>query len=144
MDPISCHQIRSKPGSDFVSPNPIHQPDSGVKVGPQKNHHNFKSLPRCRRKKNLKNPKSPFFLAQCLWTSGRKTSAETTTAQKPSSPRETSSWNNGSSCWRASRIGIRWPDRHPTGTHYSLRTQRDRSEERRVGKECRSRWSPYH
>ena len=22
--------------------------------------------------------------------------------------------------------------------------QRDRSEERRVGKECRSRWSPYH
>ena len=23
-------------------------------------------------------------------------------------------------------------------------TMRDRSEERRVGKECRSRWSPYH
>ena len=23
-------------------------------------------------------------------------------------------------------------------------TQLDRSEERRVGKECRSRWSPYH
>ena len=23
-------------------------------------------------------------------------------------------------------------------------TQKDRSEERRVGKECRSRWSPYH
>ena len=23
-------------------------------------------------------------------------------------------------------------------------TQMDRSEERRVGKECRSRWSPYH
>ena len=23
-------------------------------------------------------------------------------------------------------------------------TQRNRSEERRVGKECRSRWSPYH
>ena len=23
-------------------------------------------------------------------------------------------------------------------------TVRDRSEERRVGKECRSRWSPYH
>ena len=22
--------------------------------------------------------------------------------------------------------------------------ERDRSEERRVGKECRSRWSPYH
>src|SRR3712207_9515471 len=28
----------------------------------------------------------------------------------------------------------------PDGRHRSL----DRSEERRVGKECRSRWSPYH
>ena len=26
----------------------------------------------------------------------------------------------------------------------ALRAQEDRSEERRVGKECRSRWSPYH
>src|SRR2546426_553541 len=26
----------------------------------------------------------------------------------------------------------------------ALRIGRDRSEERRVGKECRSRWSPYH
>src|SRR3984957_20831747 len=26
----------------------------------------------------------------------------------------------------------------------SRRTKSDRSEERRVGKECRSRWSPYH
>src|SRR3712207_7286770 len=25
-----------------------------------------------------------------------------------------------------------------------MRRRRDRSEERRVGKECRSRWSPYH
>ena len=25
-----------------------------------------------------------------------------------------------------------------------MRLQNDRSEERRVGKECRSRWSPYH
>ena len=28
-------------------------------------------------------------------------------------------------------------DEHPVGRHL-------RSEERRVGKECRSRWSPYH
>ena len=28
---------------------------------------------------------------------------------------------------------------HPDGVHTQLR-----SEERRVGKECRSRWSPYH
>ena len=27
---------------------------------------------------------------------------------------------------------------------YNRRTDRERSEERRVGKECRSRWSPYH
>ena len=26
----------------------------------------------------------------------------------------------------------------------ALSNQRGRSEERRVGKECRSRWSPYH
>ena len=25
-----------------------------------------------------------------------------------------------------------------------IRAQKQRSEERRVGKECRSRWSPYH
>ena len=28
--------------------------------------------------------------------------------------------------------------------HYTLSTENMRSEERRVGKECRSRWSPYH
>ena len=27
---------------------------------------------------------------------------------------------------------------------YTTPTERSRSEERRVGKECRSRWSPYH
>src|SRR2546430_9226438 len=29
-------------------------------------------------------------------------------------------------------------------TVVGTRSQQDRSEERRVGKECRSRWSPYH
>ena len=28
--------------------------------------------------------------------------------------------------------------------HYSPQDRETRSEERRVGKECRSRWSPYH
>ena len=28
--------------------------------------------------------------------------------------------------------------------HYGNIVDEDRSEERRVGKECRSRWSPYH
>src|SRR5437870_9066986 len=29
-------------------------------------------------------------------------------------------------------------------SRFSIRTENLRSEERRVGKECRSRWSPYH
>src|SRR5260221_12651059 len=29
-------------------------------------------------------------------------------------------------------------------THEKVQGKEDRSEERRVGKECRSRWSPYH
>ena len=33
--------------------------------------------------------------------------------------------------------------KHHDGTFY-LRIEDTRSEERRVGKECRSRWSPYH
>ena len=30
------------------------------------------------------------------------------------------------------------------GANYAITTNGARSEERRVGKECRSRWSPYH
>ena len=30
------------------------------------------------------------------------------------------------------------------GTPITVRAKKERSEERRVGKECRSRWSPYH
>ena len=32
----------------------------------------------------------------------------------------------------------------PSGVAYETMKADDRSEERRVGKECRSRWSPYH
>src|SRR5258705_6562302 len=32
----------------------------------------------------------------------------------------------------------------PNGASFTLVTLNVRSEERRVGKECRSRWSPYH
>ena len=37
-------------------------------------------------------------------------------------------------------------ERHPQiqGAMHALRNAERRSEERRVGKECRSRWSPYH
>ena len=30
------------------------------------------------------------------------------------------------------------------GVAYNVTVEENRSEERRVGKECRSRWSPYH
>src|SRR3989454_10447730 len=48
------------------------------------------------------------------------------------------------------RRSRRTTSRHPTATAphgpaaSARRAQRARSEERRVGKECRSRWSPYH
>src|SRR3712207_8856314 len=34
--------------------------------------------------------------------------------------------------------------RTPSGLAYAIAAREARSEERRVGKECRSRWSPYH
>src|SRR5689334_24141798 len=52
-----------------------------------------------------------------------------------------------------SRRALRPPRRCPTATRTGRRSPargstpargRTRSEERRVGKECRSRWSPYH
>src|SRR2546430_8352346 len=54
--------------------------------------------------------------------------------------------------WRRLCRGRRWLKRHPTDERRRLPVWRSlvlwrslvRSEERRVGKECRSRWSPYH
>ena len=41
--------------------------------------------------------------------------------------------------------GAIWLDMSLFGSHDQVMTvARSRSEERRVGKECRSRWSPYH
>src|SRR2546430_4669261 len=39
---------------------------------------------------------------------------------------------------------FRYPERTEEGPAYLNWFARNRSEERRVGKECRSRWSPYH
>ena len=46
----------------------------------------------------------------------------------------------------ASQIHFNWPPdyAHPAVTPEQLGEAAKRSEERRVGKECRSRWSPYH
>ena len=46
-------------------------------------------------------------------------------------------------------VGVQWKQGKPNvedkNISYELTFQiKDRSEERRVGKECRSRWSPYH
>src|SRR5215216_7308005 len=48
--------------------------------------------------------------------------------------------------WRAASAGRRTRRRAATWSPATTRTSRrwTRSEERRVGKECRSRWSPYH
>ena len=39
--------------------------------------------------------------------------------------------------------GVLTPEELPAAIA-ALKTEMERSEERRVGKECRSRWSPYH
>src|SRR5438034_9243026 len=41
-------------------------------------------------------------------------------------------------------VAQRQPIRGQRGLVIALAFERERSEERRVGKECRSRWSPYH
>src|SRR5229473_8570482 len=55
----------------------------------------------------------------------------------------------GNASWRILRIGngvVRVADAkgQPPSMPFWLGEAPDRSEERRVGKECRSRWSPYH
>src|ERR1039457_7393642 len=35
-------------------------------------------------------------------------------------------------------------EQNPSGAGHCMELEEYRSEERRVGKECRSRWSPYH
>ena len=39
---------------------------------------------------------------------------------------------------------IKWPAETRSAMVIAVSHPQDRSEERRVGKECRSRWSPYH
>ena len=48
--------------------------------------------------------------------------------------------------WRGAKIVVITPDYNPTAIHADqwISINPGRSEERRVGKECRSRWSPYH
>ena len=38
----------------------------------------------------------------------------------------------------------KWSNENPDRARWLLKTGWKRSEERRVGKKCRSRWSPYH
>src|SRR5256885_11433820 len=45
---------------------------------------------------------------------------------------------------RSRAPGKQLPEAQRQSIERDLRSRQDRSEERRVGKECRSRWSPYH
>ena len=52
-------------------------------------------------------------------------------------------------CSQCGNVALTDPDEVKAGldklwTEYTARHRAARSEERRVGKECRSRWSPYH
>ena len=46
--------------------------------------------------------------------------------------------------WQEYREELYKKDLHDPDNHDGVITDLERSEERRVGKECRSRWSPYH
>ena len=41
-------------------------------------------------------------------------------------------------------VTVEWNDTESDAKGWLCAFNRSRSEERRVGKECRSRWSPYH
>ena len=45
---------------------------------------------------------------------------------------------------RRQTLGLRWLTTYSRNRNEKTMRERLRSEERRVGKECRSRWSPYH
>ena len=47
-------------------------------------------------------------------------------------------------CKSYNKIGLSRSGRDPRRRHLLYGIHNHRSEERRVGKECRSRWSPYH
>ena len=62
-------------------------------------------------------------------------------------PEQGSRWTmifNGASNAMGNRIGVVIISPEGFHTPFTSRLCFDRSEERRVGKECRSRWSPYH
>ena len=55
------------------------------------------------------------------------------------------------STWASKKLGLRilqneenWKKKYPNVSKKLDELEAKRSEERRVGKECRSRWSPYH
>ena len=51
-------------------------------------------------------------------------------------------YNNADACIQCNQCSYVYP--HAVIRPFLLDEEDDRSEERRVGKECRSRWSPYH
>src|SRR3712207_9497183 len=70
-------------------------------------------------------------------------SSDLPTTATPRTRRPSSSEHTGAGR-RASPTVRRRPGGGHTGRHTRTPDRVPRSEERRVGKECRSRWSPYH
>src|SRR3712207_9101917 len=58
-------------------------------------------------------------------------------------PREPENWSPAA-VWAEGRYRNAGKWRDAAGQEFSPKQHYYRSEERRVGKECRSRWSPYH
>src|ERR1035437_5846918 len=61
------------------------------------------------------------------------------TVTSSADPSVSMSWVNQTHGWKINWFGTSISDAHGAVIHLTTR-----SEERRVGKECRSRWSPYH
>src|SRR2546426_93245 len=85
------------------------------------------SVPAPSRRSRPRTPARPGSASVLLYAS-RRSSGYNVTMTLPATSRQTRSFD----------------DRADALAHFFLRAGEARSEERRVGKECRSRWSPYH
>src|SRR2546430_1578091 len=85
-----------------------------------------------------------------LYSLGRKTSVEDKETKQISLlqgsgvPVEKIFIVNGQSYYYRNQQNPGAPLKDPVMVYYKFKNEEKRSEERRVGKECRSRWSPYH
>ena len=72
----------------------------------------------------------------------KKTNQESTNSTQKNVEQKSYNWQNGASSSIGAAIGVAAGSMAQTA--FATEPVTERSEERRVGKECRSRWSPYH